>query len=131
MSGPHWPVRLRRRDGGQGDEGAELPAVLAELMLLREENAQLKAARHQLPSLGEVLGRAKELPSAGNTDREDVGDEATQLLIESLVTREALLELCDEIERSMRSVKARLNALSPDRDGVQVPALDDHVARHD
>src|SRR5690606_13478297 len=98
---------------------------------LREENARLKAAQHQLPSLGEVLGRARSLPNSANMDREDVGDEATQLLIESLVTRESLLELCTEIERSMAAVRERLDALSPDTTGFARPDLDARLAeRH-
>jgi hypothetical protein len=121
----HWRLRLRRHGGSpKGDAHNELPAVLAELVLLREENARLKAQQHQLPSLGQVLGRARSLPTAANMDRDDVGDEATQLLIESLVTREALLELCDEIQRSMEAVKARLDALSPDTKGFAVPMPD-------
>jgi hypothetical protein len=124
LDNTHWPRRFRVRAPGRVEDTNELPAVLAELVLLREENARLKAAQHQLPSLGEVLGRARSMPAAGNTDREDVGDEATQLLIESLVTRESLLELCIEIERAMAAVRARLNALSPDITGFAIPSPD-------
>ena len=51
-----------------------LGALRAELVLLREENARLKAAQHQRPDIGRLLGRARSLPAA---DRPDSGDRAT------------------------------------------------------
>jgi transposase-like protein len=128
----NWRRRLRRDETTAGADGTgELPAVIAELVLLREENARLKAAQHQLPGLDQVLGRARSLPAGTNMDRDDVGDEATQLLIESLVTREALLELCDEIQRWMSEVRERLDALSPDTAGFALPSvLESHDESH-
>jgi hypothetical protein len=92
-----------------------LASLRAELVLLREENASLKAAQHQVPDLGRVLKRARAVPGE-HRDRDDVADEATQLLVEGLVLRESLLEVCQEIERSMIAVEAKLNALTPTPD---------------
>jgi hypothetical protein len=105
-------LRFRRRrtdevaDGGT-DSVAE---ALAELVLLREENARLKAARHQVPSLGRVLGHARALPFAG-LDAEDEADETAEMLAEVVVLRESLLEVCAELERSMAAIRARLLAI--------------------
>ncbi len=90
--------------------GESLGALHAELLLLREENARLKAAPHQAPDIVQMLGRARSLPTA-RPDEDSVGDETTRVLVEGLVIREALLEICQEIERAMVSFEARLKAL--------------------
>ena len=79
-------------------------------MLLREENSRLKASQHQRPELGRLLGRAHTLP-APEARRDGAADEAAQMLVEGLVIREALLEICKEIERSMVVFEAKLDAL--------------------
>jgi hypothetical protein len=88
--------------------GESLAALRAELVLLREENARLKTARHQGPDIGGLLERARSLPE---TRVDDLGDETTRVLVEGLVIRESLLEICQEIERAMVSFEARLKAL--------------------
>ena len=90
--------------------GGEALALQAELVLLREENARLKAAGHQEPDLGALLERARTLPGVG-VGADDRGDEAAQLLVEGMVMRESLLGLCQEIGRSMAVLEARLTAL--------------------
>jgi hypothetical protein len=90
--------------------GESLGALRAELILLREENARLKAAPHQPPDIVQLLGRARSLPSA-RLDHDSVADETTRVLVEGLVIRESLLEICQEIERAMVSFEARLKAL--------------------
>ena len=90
--------------------GESLDALRAELTLLREENARLKAAPHQAPDIAALLGRARTLPGA-RTDDASVADELTRMLVEGLVVRESLLEICQEIERAMVSFEARLKAL--------------------
>ena len=109
-----------------------LASLRAELVLLREENASLKAAQHQVPDLGRVLKRARSVPGE-HRDRDDVADEATQLLVEGLVLRESLLEVCQEIERSMIAVEAKLNALTPTPDAsgrLAVGAINGDHGRH-
>jgi hypothetical protein len=99
----------RRADFEALEVAGESPAALrAELVLLREENARLKAARHQGPDIGGLLERVRALPG---TRVDDMGDETTRVLVEGLVIRESLLEICQEIERAMVSFEARLKAL--------------------
>ena len=87
--------------------GESLGALRAELVLLREENARLKAAPHQGPDIAQLLGRARSAPALPD----DLADETTRVLVEGLVIRESLLEICQEIERAMVSFEARLKAL--------------------
>ena len=89
--------------------GESLSALRAELVLLREENARLKAAPHQAPDIVQLLGRARSAPAG--IDADNVADETTRVLVEGLVIRESLLEICQEIERAMVSFEARLKAL--------------------
>jgi hypothetical protein len=41
-----------------------------------------------------------------------MSDDTEQLLVEGLLIRESLLEICQEIERSMVAFEAKLNALA-------------------
>jgi hypothetical protein len=102
-------LRFRRRRATHGGAAAGDPMeeMHAELVLLREENARLKAARHQLPSFGHVVGRIRSLPT-GDEDAEDAGDEAAEMLAEVSVMRASLLEVCEELTRAMDLVRARL-----------------------
>ena len=80
-------------------------------MLLREENARLKAARHQAHDVGKLLERTRSLRSRSSTAA-NLADETAQMLVEGLVIRESLIEICREIERSMVVFGARLEALA-------------------
>jgi hypothetical protein len=99
-----------RPSNGEQHPGADesFESLEAELVLLREENARLKASQRQ--DLARLLGRARTLP-APEARRDGVADEATQMLVEGLVIREALVEICQEIERSMVVFEAKLDAL--------------------
>lgn len=102
----------RQSNGGRHPGAAEsLESLQAELVLLREENARLKASQHQQQDLGRLLRRARALP-APEAHRDGVADEAAQMLVEGLVIREAMVEICQEIERSMVVFEAKLDALS-------------------
>jgi hypothetical protein len=105
-------LRFRRRRTGPGGPAAGDPAaeMHAELVLLREENARLKAARHQLPSFGNVVGQMRSLPAVDD-GAEDAADEAAEMLAEVSVMRESLLEVCAELTLAMASVRARLLGL--------------------
>jgi hypothetical protein len=102
----------RRRTDGEGPEaaGESLDALEAELVLLREENARLKAAEHRGPDIGALLARARSLPDA-QPDRDSVDDETTRVFVEGLVIRESLLEICQDIERAMVAFETKLRAL--------------------
>ena len=98
----------RPTPGGAPDPRA---ALEAEVVLLREENARLKAARHQQHNVGDLLERARSL-RAEELDRGNLADETAQMLVEGLVIRESLIEICHEIERAMVVFEARLDALA-------------------
>lgn len=105
----------RRKEDAAGHGAEALAALHAEVLLLREENARLKAARHQPVDLEGVVGRARALVD-DQLDRGNEADDAEQLLVDSMVIRESLLEICQEIERSMVAFEARLAALQPGHD---------------
>lgn len=99
--------RLRlREDAAAAAESAALKALHAEVVLLREENARLKAAEHELPGLSSLLRQVGALPGMELT--EEVTDDAAHLLTETLVLRESLLEACRDIRRSLEAVEDRL-----------------------
>jgi hypothetical protein len=98
-------------DAGRPGAGDPLDSVHAELVLLREENARLKAAQHRRADVGRLLDRARSLPAA-TADSGGAGDDTAQLLFDGLVIRESLLEICREIERAMVAFEAKLDALA-------------------
>ena len=119
MSAPETP-RPRRRfrrdagaleDDGRTADGEPLASIHAELVLLREENARLKAAQHRRADISRLLDRARSLPAA-TADSGGASDDTAQLLFDGLVIRESLLEICREIERAMVAFEAKLDALA-------------------
>jgi hypothetical protein len=107
------PRRRFRRMPAAADAGISdaLVSLHAEVLLLREENSRLKAAQHQRADISRLLARARSL-SSPEVDRDSVDDDTAQLLVDGLVIRESLLEICQEIERSMVAFEAKLNALA-------------------
>jgi hypothetical protein len=115
--------RFRRRGAAgipDGATGQSLQEALAELVLLREENARLSAAAHEPPSLGRLIGQARSLGTK-QARRDDSDDEAAQMFVEGVVLRETLLEVCLELERSIAAVKARLSRMDADTESRDVP----------
>ena len=113
---PRGRRRFRRvagtlEDDGRPGAGDPLDSVHAELVLLREENARLKAAQHRRADVGRLLDRARSLPAA-TADSGGASDDTAQLLFDGLVIRESLLEICREIERAMVAFEAKLDALA-------------------
>jgi hypothetical protein len=113
---PRGRRRFRRPAGmleedGRADAGEPLASVHAELVLLREENARLKAAQHRRADISRLLDRARSLPAA-TADSGGASDDTAQLLFDGLVIRESLLEICREIERAMVAFEAKLDALA-------------------
>jgi hypothetical protein len=106
--------RARRRFNRPGsppprDLAEPLASLHAEVLLLREENARLKSAQHQAADVGRLLDRARQLRGTDHAARDD---DTAQLLVDGLVIRESLLEICREIERSMVAFEAKLDALA-------------------
>jgi hypothetical protein len=113
--------RFKRPRGARAADGgtvASLQDALAELVLLREENARLSAARHEPPSLGRLVSRARSL-GTGQDGGDDGADEAAQMFVEGVVLCESLMEVCEELERSIAAVKARLSGM-----GAEAESLD-------
>lgn len=109
----------RRADGTAAAPDDSLAELHAELVLLREENARLKAAEHADPDIEGLLAKARSLSEA-KLEGDNVADAETHALVEGLVIRESLLEICRQIERAMMLFEARLRALPG---GQQEPAL--------
>jgi hypothetical protein len=113
----------RRRPATQTDVagGETLLAAQAELTMLREENARLQSAQHQVPDVGAVLGRLRALPDAAAageaaapapaSSAEDATDDAATLLLEGLVMRDALLQVCQELTQAVAQLEQRLRRL--------------------
>lgn len=111
-------------DNGHGET---LASLHAEVVLLREENARLKAQRHKETDVASLLGRARSVRSA-TENLESVTDDTAQMLVDGLVIRESLLEICQEIERSMVAFQAKLNALALPDAGDADEAASGHAA---
>ena len=113
MSDDDRPRRFgRRRADFEALEvaGESLGALRAELVLLREENARLKAAPHQAPDIARAA-RARALAAGARLDDAASATRRRACSSKGLVIRESLLEICQEIERAMVSFEARLKAL--------------------
>jgi hypothetical protein len=95
------------------------------VMLLREENARLKAERHRPPGIGVMVDRLRVIavPSDQGEGEEDVWG----LLGECLALHEGLYRACAEIQDSMTALEERLAQLSDT--GVD-PAERVHPAAH-
>ena len=81
-----------------------------QLMLLREENARLKSARHQPASAGTVIDRARLLTTS--SDDGDGLDDAWTVLSECLAIREGLDQVCAEIQSAIDGIRERLATLT-------------------
>jgi hypothetical protein len=92
---------------GSLDDESELRL---QLMLLREENARLKASRHQPPSPGTAIDRVRMLATPA-TEAEQA-DDAWSVLADCLVIRESLDQACVEIQRAISSVRDRLDGIT-------------------
>jgi hypothetical protein len=86
------------------DEDLELT-----LLLLREENARLKAERHRPPDVGGMIEQLRRL--AADQGEEGTPDDAWSLLTECLLIREELDQACIEIKAAIEAVHTRLRRL--------------------
>ncbi len=80
-----------------------------QVMLLREENARLKAGRHKPVDPGSMIERVRTL-AQHETEHERL-DESWSVLAECLALREGLDQACIEIQAAISSVRERLGAL--------------------
>ena len=119
-------IRLRRR-GASGNPEV-IAALEAEVELLQDENAYLKAERQRGPDSARVVDELRALSGAiGEGDSS--ADEAWHVLVELLVIREGLLEVCQQIVPAMVAVERRLSAMkSLERLGLSLPLEQDAAA---
>jgi hypothetical protein len=131
--GPFESIRrirsLRRRLETDTDEEA-LDALRGEVLLLREENAQLRIKMEREPDLGEIVERMRALTTNGRTHAE-TGDHTWHLLTEAVIVRDTLVDLCRRTREAMTALEGRLLHLEPleaaangahngDRDGENI-----------
>ncbi len=103
--------RVRSREAAAGATDYDRGALEAELALLREETAWLRADRCRLPDAATVTEWMRRI--AAGPAHQDLGDEALQSLAEAFVMREVLLGACDEIAAAMGELKRRLTSIEP------------------
>jgi|ERR1035438_6080328 hypothetical protein len=91
-------------------------ALKLHVMLLSEENARLKAARHRPSDIGTLIDQMRLL--GAQEGEGEVLDEAWTMLSECLVIREGLEQACIEIQAAIGDVRARLGSLAIRLDDV-------------
>lgn len=94
------------REGGSSGEDVDQELTV---MLLREENARLKAARHRPSDLGVMVDRLRLVAAEGG--QEESLDDAWDLLAECMLIRQGLDHACDEIQAAISAVQERLTRL--------------------
>jgi hypothetical protein len=91
-----------------GSSGQDVDQELT-VMLLREENARLKAERHRPTDVGVMVDRLRVV--ATDEGEGNAHDDVWGLLSECLAIREGLDHACDEIHAAISSVQERLIGL--------------------
>jgi hypothetical protein len=102
--------RFRPVDAAAAGEADQQPDVAIQIMLLREENARLKAAQHRPPDVGTLIDQMRE--AAAQKGEGEVLDEAWSVLTECLVIREGLEQACLEIQVAVAALQGRLRDLA-------------------
>jgi hypothetical protein len=95
-----------------------------QLMLLREENARLTAARNKPADPGTLIDQIRLLNS--RSEASDVLDETWSILGDCLALREGLDQACVEIQAAVSNVRERLGKLA-----AQIDAIGDDASRAD
>jgi hypothetical protein len=113
--------RLRGDADAYGRQSEETANLKLELMLLREENARLKADRHRPSDLGTLIDQLR-LVAAQKGEAEMI-DEGWTLVSESLSIREGLEQACLEIQAAIEAVQERLRSLALQLDDVVLDGL--------
>ena len=86
-------------------------------MLLREENARLKGARHQPAGAGSAIDRIRLLNSQASGAA--TADDAWALLTDCLVIREGLDQVCVEMQQAISTIQERLTGLTMSFEAVR------------
>jgi hypothetical protein len=104
---------LRKRIESSSDQSL-VETLHAEILLLREENAQLRTKLERAPELGDVVEQMRALTVRTETT-EDAGDHAWHLLTEAVVVRDSLVDLCRRTSEAMGTLEDRLQELNPEQ----------------
>jgi hypothetical protein len=100
----------RRVDNGTGNDTMEV--LRAEVLLLREENAHLRIKLERTPEVGDVVAQLRSLASDSDC-REETGDHTWHLLTETVIARDALVDLCRRTQEAMVALESRLQEVMP------------------
>ncbi len=92
-------------EGQNGESDLELT-----VLLLREENARLKAERHRPRDVGTMIQHLRRIADEHGED--ELSDEVWSLLSECMVIREELDQACIEIKAAMTAVQEHLGRLA-------------------
>jgi hypothetical protein len=95
-----------------GSDQTLVETLHAEILLLREENAQLRTKLERAPELGDVVEQMRAFTVRTGTT-EDAGDHAWHLLTEAVVVRDSLVDLCRRTSEAMGTLEDRLQELDP------------------
>jgi hypothetical protein len=98
-----FPSRRRERSAA-----VDVGEVEAEVVLLREENAGLRVAQARETGVARVLERARSLEE--NAAVPPGVDGAWQALAQAVALREAIVDLCLEVEGALAGIRVRLSA---------------------
>lgn len=115
MSADNVDTRMDRfRRGFERLRGVETPDdekdLELEVLLLREENARLKAELHRPSDVGTMIASMRR--TAAEQGEDELSDEPWGLLSDSLVIQEELTQACEEIKTAMSAVQQRLARLT-------------------
>lgn len=102
---------------GSLDDESELRL---QVMSLREENARLKAGRHQPAGAGSTIDRIR-LLSSQVTSQEAAANDAWSLLTDCLIIREGLQQVCLEMQQTIGVIQERLAALTSGFEAARPP----------
>jgi hypothetical protein len=107
--------KLRRKRAAPAAETASAAPIVEDsletsIMLLREENARLKAERHRELDVGVLISKLRSI--ADEQGPAEALDETWSTLSECLVIREELIQACSEIHDAIDSVERRLGSLA-------------------
>jgi hypothetical protein len=104
---------LRKRLDNASDQTL-VETLHAEILLLREENAQLRTKLERAPQLGDVVEQMRAFTVRTGTT-EDAGDHAWHLLTEAVVVRDSLVDICRRTSEAMGTLEDRLQELNPEQ----------------
>jgi hypothetical protein len=97
------------RRGTARDASFTRDDIASELTLLREENLRLRLERQRLIGVGRAVDHMREMSAVPDAD-DDAGDDAWQVLAQALALRDAVLDICGEVEKAMGNLRRQLDA---------------------